>query len=59
MKTNENENMMDPNFFGCGKSGPKREIYSNTDLTQEARKISNMKPNLIPRGVRKRTTSEG
>ena len=30
-----------PKSLGCHKSGYKKEVYSNTDLPQEARKISN------------------
>ena len=32
----------------CSKSGPRREVYSITDLTLETRKISNQQPNLTP-----------
>ena len=31
----------DPKSMGCSKSSSKREVYSNTKLTQEIRKISN------------------
>ena len=42
-----------------GKSGPKRTIVSNTDLSQQARKkISNKQSNLNPKGARKITTNE-
>ena len=30
------------------------EVYSNTNLPQETRKISNKQPNLIPNGVKKK-----
>lgn len=30
-----------PKPLGCGKSIPKREVYSNTDLPQAVRKLSN------------------
>jgi len=39
METNENENTMVQNLWGC-KSSSKREVYSNTGLPHEARKIS-------------------
>ena len=39
--------------LGCSKSDPKREVYNNTVLPQEARKISNTQPNLTPKGGRK------
>ena len=31
----------DPKSMGCSKSSSKREIYSDTGLPQETRKISN------------------
>ena len=42
----------DPKSMGHRKSHPKREIYSNTGIPQETRKILNNLSNLIP----KRTT---
>ena len=38
--------------MGCSKSSSKREVYSNTNLPQETRNISNKKPNLIPKAIR-------
>ena len=32
-----------------------REVYTNTILPQETRKISNKQPNLTPKGIRERT----
>ena len=32
--------------MGCSKSGTKREVYSNTGLPQETRKISNKQSNI-------------
>ena len=29
-----------------------REVYSNTSLSQETRKVSNTQPNLMPNGIR-------
>jgi len=52
MKTQQSESL------GCSKSVSKREVYSNTSLPQEARKISNKKPNLTPKGARKSTTNK-
>ena len=40
--------------MGCSKSSSKREVYSNTILPQETRKISNKKPNLAPKAIRER-----
>ena len=40
--------------MGCSKSNPKREVYSNTILPQETRKISNRQPNFTPKTTRKR-----
>ena len=42
-------------LLGFSKGNPKKEMYSNTSLPQEARKIST---NLSPREPRRRTTSE-
>jgi len=36
----------------------KKEVYSNTILLQETRKISNKQPNLTPKATRKRTTKK-
>ena len=44
--------------MGCSKSGSKREVYSNTVLPQETRKISNKQPNLTPKAVRERRTKK-
>ena len=35
-----------PKSLGCSESGPKREVQSNTDLPQEARKSQIQKLNL-------------
>ena len=40
----------------CNKSSPTREVYSNTGLPQQTRKISNKQPNLPSTGIRKRRT---
>ena len=45
LETNDNENMM-AQPMGCSKSSSTREIYSNTILPQETRKISHKQPNL-------------
>ena len=42
--------------MGCSKSSSKREVYSNTSLPQETRKISNKQSDLTPRGTRERRT---
>ena len=36
--------------------GSKREVYSNTFLTQETRKTSNRQPNFTPKATGKRRT---
>ena len=41
--------------MGCSKSHSKRDIYSNTILPQETRKISNRQPNFTPKTTGKRT----
>ena len=44
--------------MGHSKSSSKREIYSNTSLPKETRKISNKQYNLTPKGTRKRRTNK-
>ena len=42
--------------MGFSKSSSKREVYSNTILPQETRKISNKQPNFTPKTTGKRRT---
>ena len=35
--------------MGCSKNSSEGEVYSNTSLPQETRKISNKQPNLTPK----------
>ena len=42
--------------MGCSKSSSKREVYSNTILSQETRNISNKQPNITPKAIRERRT---
>ena len=44
--------------MGCSKSSPKRDIYSNTILPQEARKTSNRQPNFTPKTTGKIRTKK-
>ena len=44
--------------MGCSKSSSKREVYSNTILPQETRKISNKQPKLTPKATRERGTNK-
>ena len=44
--------------MGCNKSSSKREIYSNTTLSQETRKTSNRQPNFTPKTTGKRRTNK-
>ena len=44
--------------MGHGKSSSKREVYSDTGLPQETRKISNKQPNPTPRGTREKRTNK-
>ena len=44
--------------MGQSKSSPKREVYSNTSLPQEMRKISNKQPKLTPKATRERRTNK-
>ena len=44
--------------MGCSKSSSKTEIYSNTILPQETRKILNKQHNLTPKATRERRTNK-
>ena len=44
--------------YGMQKSSSKREVYNNTILPQETRKISNKQPNLTSRSIRERRTKK-
>ena len=44
--------------MGCSKSSSKREVYSNTILTQETRKTSTRQPNFTPKTNGKRRTKK-
>ena len=46
----------DPKPKACRKSSSKREVYSNTSLPQETRKISNKQSNVTPRERRSNKT---
>ena len=43
--------------MGCSKGSSKREVYSNTILPQETRKISNKQPNLTLIATKERRTT--
>ena len=44
--------------MGHSKSNSKVNVYSNTVLPQETRKISNKQPNLTPKTTGERRTNE-
>ena len=48
LETNDHKNMTTQNLRDAAKGVP-REIYSNTILSQEIRKISNRQPNCTPK----------
>ena len=48
--------MTTQNLWECGKSSPKREVYSSTFLPQEIRKTSNRQPNFTPKTAGKGRT---
>ena len=59
LETHDNENMMiQTKPMGCSKSNSKREVYRNTSLPQETRKISNKQSNFTPKGTRERRTNK-
>ena len=47
-----------PKLMGHSKSISKREVYSNTSLPQEIRKISNKQPKLTPKATREGRTNK-
>ena len=44
--------------MGYSKNSSKREVYNNTILPQEIRKISNKQSNLTPKVTRERRTNK-
>ena len=44
--------------YGMQQKQFKREVYSNTSLPQETRKISNQQPNFTPKATRERRTDK-
>ena len=44
--------------MGHSKSSSKKEVYSDTILPQETRKISNKQPNLTPKATRETGTNK-
>ena len=48
----------DPRPMGCSESSSKREVYNNTILSQETRKISKKQSNHTPKGTTERRTNE-
>ena len=47
-----------PIFFECSKGSPKKEVYCNTSLAQEARKVLNTQPIFTTKGTRKVTANK-
>ena len=47
-----------PEHLGYSRGDHKRDIYRNSGLSQEARKVSNTQTNLIPKGVSKGIANE-
>ena len=56
LETDDNENTMTPNLWDLVKSSSKREVYSNTTISQEERKASNRQPNPTSLAAGKRRT---
>ena len=53
LETKDNENTTIQNLWDVAKAVLKREVYSNTILLQETRKIPNKQPNLTPKETEK------
>ena len=59
LETNYNKNMtILSKHMGYNKRNSRREVYSNTILLQETRKISNKQPNFACKAVRKSRTNK-
>ena len=58
LETNENENTTCQNLWDTAKSSSKREVYSDTGLSQQTRKISNKQSKNAPKGTGKRRTNK-
>ena len=54
LEANDNKDTTIQNLWGCSKSNPKREVYSNTSLPQETRKSSNKQANFTSKAARER-----
>ena len=52
LETNDNENTTQ-SLWNTEKSSSKKEVYSNTILSQETRKTSNRQPNFTPKQLEK------
>ena len=52
---NDSEN---PQPMGCSKNISKREVYSNTIVPQETRKISHEQTNLTTKAIKKGRTKK-
>ena len=44
--------------MGCSQSSSKREVFSNTSLPQNTRKVSNKQSTLTPKGTGERRTNK-
>ena len=58
LETNDNENTTTQSLWDTEKSSSKKEVYSNTILSQETRKTSNRQPNFTPKTTGKRRTKK-
>ena len=58
LETNDNENSTIQKLWYTAKSSSEGQVYSNTILPQETRKISNKQPILTPKATRERRTNK-
>ena len=56
LETSDNEKNDNSKPMGCSKSSSKKDVYSNTVLPLEIRKILNGQPNFTPKTTGKRRT---
>ena len=57
LETNDNENTTTQDPWDTARNST-REVYNNTILPQETRKISSKQSNLTPKGTRERRTNK-
>ena len=58
MEANENENTTVQNLWDAANVVLRGKLYCYIDLPQEVRQVSNIQPNITPKGARKGTANK-